>query len=64
MDDKITFVRSFAKKMLVLAVCAGLLVSFSLPLTYYYLSAKEREHTCLLRAKLMAERVAEAIRDN
>lgn len=64
MDERIAFARSFAKKMLLLAVCAGLLVSLSLPITYYQLSAAERERNNALRAKLMADSIAEAIRDN
>ena len=64
MDERIEFSRSFAKRMLLLALCVGLLVSLSLPVTYYYLSTAERERNNALRAKLMADTVAEAIRDN
>lgn len=50
--------------MLILAVAAGLLISFSMPLTYYWLSSKELERTSSLRARLISETVAEAVRDN
>ena len=64
MDERIEFSRSFAKRMLILALCVGLLVGLSLPVTYYYLSSEERERNNALRAILMADTVAEAIRDN
>lgn len=62
--ETLNFLDSFARRMLILAVVTGLVVGLSLPLTYYDLSVREREQNNALRARLMADKVAEAIRDN
>ena len=64
MDERIDFFASFAKRMLILAIVAGMVVGLALPLTYYHLSAVERENNNTLRARLMADGITEAIRDN
>ncbi len=62
--ETLNFIDSFARRMLILAVIAGLAVGLSLPVTYYNLSSREREQNNTLRARLMADKIAEAIRDN
>ena len=62
--ETLNFLDSFARRMLILAVIVGLAVGLSLPVTYYNLSSREREQNNTLRARLMADKIAEAIRDN
>lgn len=62
--ETLNFLDSFARRMLILAVVTGLVFGLSLPLGYYHLSLRDREQNNTLRARLMADKVAEAIRDN
>ena len=64
MRNTLNFLDSFARRMLVLSVVTALVFGLSLPLTYYNLSLRDREQNNTLRARLIAEKVAEAIRDN
>ena len=64
MDSPIAFSRQFSRKMLILAVCVGIIISLSLPIPYYLLTAAEREQNSRVRSELMAESISNAIRDN
>ena len=64
MRNTLNFLDSFARRMLVLSVVTALVFGLSLPLTYYNLSLRDREQNNALRARLMADKIAEAVRDN
>ena len=64
MRKTVNFLDSFARRMLVMSVVTCLVFGLSLPLVYYQLSLRDREQNNTLRARLMADKVAEAVRDN
>ena len=64
MRKTVNFLDSFARRMLVMSVVTALVFGLSVPLAYYHLSLHDREQNNRLRVRLMADKVAEAIRDN
>ena len=62
--ETLNFLDSFARRMLILSIVTALAFGLTLPLGYYHLSLRDREQNNTLRARLMADKLAEAIRDN